>query len=188
MLAQQWIHCITESFMFYLAINSKHPLLKKLCQHPNSEVDYEPPPSDQAPETEIMPVNSDIYSITSEEPQMSIALTTTTSPCAMAEPPAQTLITAQRSSNEMVTSILPLTATPPVTVTQPLGCQTASSENVTMTEEATSNMDPGIVNGHSDIDETTEFTLTAETLQSSSVATREGVTTDIACDFRKTNV
>ena len=135
-----------------------------------------------------MPVNSDIYSITSEEPQMSIALTTTTSPCAMTEPPAQTLITAQRSSNEMVTSILPLTATPPVTVTQPLGCQTASSENVTMTEEATSNMDPGIVNGHNGIDETTaELTLTAETLQSSSVATREGVTTDIVTLGKRTS-
>ena len=136
-----------------------------------------------------MPVNSDIYSITSEEPQMSIALitTTSTSPCAMAEPPAQTLITAQRSSNETVTSILPLTATPPVTVTQPLGCQTASSENVTMTEEATSNMDPGIVNGHNDIDETTELTLTAETLQSSSLATREGVTTDIVTLGKRTS-
>lgn len=173
-----------------IAINPKHPLLKKIHQNPNCEVNYELPLSDQSLENTSGYFDNFSYAtsettseITSGEsvPQtiiipsnVTMSSATTMSPVTMAEPSHSLTETVQSTvSTERVTSILPLTNTTPVTVTQSLDCRTGTmigSENVPMRDEVTSIMDSTCT---SVSDESTDLRIppgTVDTFQSSLLA------------------
>ena len=110
-----------------IAVNPKHPLLKKIYQNPNSEVNYELPLSDQS--FENTSAYSDNFSCATSEttsgelvsqtiiisPDVTVSSDTTMSPFTIAEPSHSLAGTVQSSVFiERIANTLPLTSTSPV--------------------------------------------------------------------------